>query len=172
MKKLAMLSSVVALCVITATAAWAQTDTRNNMNQNSRTTTDVNTTVTGKVVSTSGSTFVIETDAGNRMTFDTNEMQLPSDASVGTRVQVAYVANPMGNGNRLTTVTVMPTRDTAIAGSRYPPTGNGNDTTNTENSDMYAANRNLPKTASLMPLLGLLGVISLATGLVIRIIRS
>jgi hypothetical protein len=186
MKNRAMFGFVVGLCIVAATAIFAQTNTPpTDMNQNADT--NGTTSVTGKVVSTSGSTLVIDTDSGNRMTFDTSGTAVPASASVGTRVQVAYSPTTTGNGNRLSTVTVLPATGTATADTRYGSTGSmgTSDTTGSTNSmntnrtgstnqdsDMYASNRNLPKTASLMPLAAVLGIVAFGAALGLRIVRS
>jgi LPXTG-motif cell wall-anchored protein len=184
MKKIAMFCSVVGLCVVTATAIFAQSDptpapadtNRNSMLDNNANSTS---SVTGKVLSINGNTLMVETDSGDRMTFDTNGTTLPYGASVGSRVQVAYAPNQTDNVKRLSSVTVVPATDTAVAENRYnstPPAGSMNTNrtgaTNTNNSDMYASNRHLPKTGSLTPLFGLLGIIALGAGLAVRIVRS
>lgn len=164
MKKIAMLSSAVALCFVTATAVLSQMDTMPKDAEN--------TTVTGKVVSTSGSTLVIETDTGTRMTFDTTGTTLPSAASMGTRIQIAYAPNQTGGVTRLSTVRLAPVTDTAIADAKYHTTGSAGTVGASVPADMYASNRNLPKTASLLPLVGLLGVLALGAGFAVRFVRS
>jgi hypothetical protein len=189
MKKLAMFCCAVALGVITPIAILAQsdpvpTDTNRdtaNMDRNTATDTTGSTTITGKVVSTTGSTLVVETDSGNRMTFDTSGNTLPYGATVGSRVQVAYTQGQTGNLNRISTVTLVPSTETATADARYGTTGTTGSmdmprtdttpTTHTDNPDLYASNTNLPRTASLMPLLGMLGVFALAAGIAVRIVR-
>jgi LPXTG-motif cell wall-anchored protein len=184
MKKLAMFCCAVALGVITPIAILAQSDpvpADTNRDTNTLTDTTGSTTITGKVVSTDASTLVVETDSGNRLSFDTSGNTLPHDATVGSRVQVAYTQGQTGNLNRISTVTVMPSTDTATADSRYGSMGttgstgsmdtNRTGTTHTDNPDLYASNSNLPKTGSLMPLLGMLGIFALAAGVAVRIVR-
>ena len=182
MKKLAMFCCAVALGVITPIAILAQsepmpTDTNRdtvNMDRNTATDTAGSTTISGKVVSTDAKTLVVETESGNRMTFDTSGNTLPYGTSVGSRVQVAYTQGQTGNLNRISTVTLMPNTEVASAdspGSTGSMDTNRTGTTHTDSPDLYASNTNLPRTGSLMPLLGLLGVFALAAGLAVRVVR-
>jgi hypothetical protein len=175
--KMAILGCAVALCIpmaiLAQTADPAPTDPNRNTMDMDRNTAG-STTVTGKVISTDASTLVVETDSGNRMTFDTSGNTLPYGAKVGARVEVAYTQGQTGSLNRISTVTIVPDTGTATADARYgspSTTGSGTMTTHTDNPDLYASNRNLPKTASLMPLLGMLGIFALAAGVAVRIVR-
>lgn len=181
--KMAILGCAVALCIPMAILAQTADPTPTDPNRNTMDmdrNTAGSTTVTGKVISTDASTLVVETDSGNRMTFDTSGNTLPYGAKVGSRVEVAYTQGQTGSLNRISTVTIVPDTGTATADARYgtpSTTGSmdtnrtGTTTTHTDNPDLYASNSNLPKTASLMPLLGMLGIFALAAGVAVRIVR-
>lgn len=201
MRRIAMFLCSVALVGFAVASVSAQTDTP-APDTNTMTDTTNSSTIMGKVVSTSGRTIVVETDAGNRMTFETDTSSLPTGTSVGSRVQIAYSPNENGGVNHASKVTVMSTSgsSTSTADSNVntyrSPSGTNPDTYGTNRNtgataDTYAANRNtdsnpnmdtnrnmdttthrnLPRTGSSLPLIGLLGLVALAGAVGIGILR-
>lgn len=99
------------------------------------------TTISGTVVSSSGHTLVIDTDAGNRMTFDVASTSLlPARMAPGARVQVEYHPGESGV-NQVAKVTTLET-------------------------GMHR--HGLPRTASPLPFIGLIGLGCLGAAALLR----
>lgn len=114
-------------------------------------------TVSGNVVSSSTTALVIDSDAGQRMTFELDPEALPAASfRVGERVTVKYHSLSGGTVYRAANIVVEPKAqiepqgiDVASAGD--PP---------------------LPVTASGLPLLALLGLGALGGVVAVRVVRS
>jgi MYXO-CTERM domain-containing protein len=121
-------------------------------------------TVNGTIVSTTGDVVVITTDSGQRMTFTRDAaFTLPSGLVAGNRVTVTYRgADPSAyTVNRI----VMVDNTTGASGTY------GTTTDNTGTSTYSTSDTDLPGTASPVPLVGLLGALTLGAGAAIRAIR-
>lgn len=119
--------------------------------------------VDGKVVSTSASSLVIQTDAGNRLTFNLDSTTAePASLAAGDRVSVRY-STPAGGGNHADAVTLAAappsatadtsTRTTTATTTAATPAPESSATTATPASG-------LPKTASRLPLILLVGTLA------------
>jgi len=117
-------------------------------------------TVAGKVVSSDSTMLIVQTDAGNQMTFvvDTDS-DVPTTLTPGDRITVRY-HNLDGGRYHAANVTMATT-----PGNRATGTYNDTDNTLTANNNR---NETLPRTASALPLVALLGVLSLGAGLGLR----
>jgi hypothetical protein len=150
-------------------------------------------TVSGKVISSSSSSLVIETDTGSRQTFVVDaQSTLPSGLTPGSRISVDYhtLANGTFHAARGTSVSAAaaPAQPTTEARPVEPapamPTTTTPDTTptapvdsttdtgttlGTTTTDMpEKTTRRMPATASPLPLVGLVGLASLAAGAALR----
>ena len=145
---------VVALTLAAAPVVRAQ----DNVTTTTTTTTDMNDmTVTGTIVSTTGDQVVITTDSGQRMTFNRGvAFTMPSGLAVGNRVTVTYG----GTADNYTVNHIVVADNTAgtTSSSSYS-------TTNTYDST-------LPRTASPVPLAGLLGALTMGAGAAVRALKS
>jgi hypothetical protein len=131
--------SVLALAL--ATTGAAQTDASRYSGPT--------TTVSGKVISSSAASLVIETDAGTRQTFVVDSASsVPSNLSAGTRVTVNF--HSVDGGFHAATVSL----------GDAPPPGRMSST-----EPMEAGDRPLPATASDGPLLIIGGLVALGMGL-------
>jgi len=159
------LVGVVALALAAAPVARAQDNTMSTP----VVVTDQN--VTGVVVSTAGDQVVITTDAGTRMVFDRDATLVLPTVSVGDRVTVTYrtVEPDHFAANRVVLVTVPSTTTTTTT-----TTTTDNTATTTENtySSSSTDNDNLPATAGPLPLVGLLGSLSVGAGVALRHLTS
>ena len=113
--------------------------------------------VSGKVVSSTRTELVIETDAGQPMTFALDPTTTPATAfTIGERVAVKYHSTSGGTVYQASGVTVEP------ATELEPPVGE----VETSESDR------LPETASGRPLIGLLGLLAVVGAVSVRMARS
>jgi hypothetical protein len=119
--------------------------------------------VSGKVVSSTSTELVIHTDAGRPMTFQLDPKTHPAASfTVGERVTVQY--------HSLSGGTVYQAASIALA--RYDDPA---EPANTEPRDYEAdtsTRSRLPATASVLPMIGLLGLLAVSGALVVRMARS
>jgi hypothetical protein len=113
--------------------------------------------VSGKVVSSTRTELVIETDAGQRMTFALDPAITPATTfTAGERVAVKYHSSGGGTVYQASGITVEP------ATELEQPAGQ----VTTSDSD------SLPETASALPLIVLLGLLAMFGALAVRMARS
>jgi hypothetical protein len=144
-------------------------------------------TITGTVVSNTGGQLVIDTDSGRKtFTTDTSSAPLPTGLAVGDRVSVQYHDMGAGQMHLASASLVESSAATAAQAPATPtyaepalprtsattaaPTTNAPDMT-AQSSDTSASaepERKMPRTASSVPLVGLIGVLALAGGLAVR----
>ena len=153
------LVGVVALALAAAPVARAQDNTT------AQVVTDEN--VSGVIVSTAGDQVVITTDAGTRMVFDRDATLVLPTVSVGDRVTVTYrtVEPDHFAANRVVLVTV-PSTTTTTTTTTTPDNTYSSTSSSTYNND------NLPATAGPLPLVGLLGSLSVGAGVALRHLTS
>lgn len=191
MKKYGMLimAAVFVLALsVTAVAQYAAQETQTA----SPSTVDNQMMVMGTVVSVSDASLVVKTDTGDRMIFVRNaSSMIPAAVSPGTAVHVVYdspspgvlhVSNVeinvdgsgMSPGNTETTTRSSGTAGEAPASGTTSATdpSTGSTTTSgsvTGGSQTGAGTETMPKTASPLPVIGLVGILALAGGLTLRI---
>lgn len=130
---------------------------------------DVN--ITGTVVSSSGSTLVIRTDAGQEMTFFVDSAsENATGLSAGQRVTVDYSMDGGRNHVHKVTIATGTTGTSAYDDNRATTTTDQTTTTTTGTtySDRYGTDRDMPATASPLALLALGGLAALGSGAAIR----
>jgi hypothetical protein len=135
-------------------------------------------TISGTVVSSSSTALVIKTDSGTRMTFalDSNSMK-PDTMTNGDRVTVDYHSLAGGKyhaamvSKESTAVTPTPPN----YAERGTETTNRYETSRTEDLNRERAEernehaRNMPRTASQLPLLALMGAVTVGAALGLRV---
>jgi hypothetical protein len=116
--------------------------------------------VSGEVVSSTATELVIKTDAGEPMTFALDPETSPkANFSAGERVTVQYHSLSGGTVFQAVTVDVEPAAQ-AEAVARDEPAGG---------EDMTSTSPRLPQTASVLPLIGLLGLLSFGGAIGVRV---
>jgi hypothetical protein len=149
-------------------------------------------TVSGKVISTSSNSLVIETDTGTRQTFVVDaQSSLPAGLTPGTRISVDYHSLAGGTFHAaraatldVTTAPAAPTAearpvepapapaDTAASTPSTPvdttPSTSATMDTPTSTTPEKTSTRKMPATASPLPLVGLTGLASLLAGVAMR----
>jgi hypothetical protein len=137
--------------------------------------------VSGKVVSSSPTQLVIETDSGERMTFMVDTVSdVPMTMTAGDRVNVTYSTNDTGKYRaaivRSNTATMPPSdsdRNSNVDRNYPNPNATPSDDVNRTGSrtamNEPAHDRTLPRTASPLPLIALAGLLSLGAGLSLRV---
>lgn len=150
-------------------------------------------TVSGKVISSSSSSLVIETDTGTRQTFVVDaQSNLPSGLTPGSRISVDYhslaggtfhaarattlsaataPAQPMTEARPVEPATPRDTRmpvDTTTTRDTTTSTTTTDTTLGTTTDTPERTTRRMPATASPLPLIGLVGLASLAAGAALR----
>lgn len=121
------------------------------------------TSVSGTVVSSTSTELVINSDAGQRMTFVLDPKILPAASfTVGGRVTVQYHTSSSGNVYQSSTVALAPQAKVETPAKVEPQ---ANDATT-------PVSPRLPKTASNLPLIGLLGLLAMGGAVVVRVARS
>jgi hypothetical protein len=114
--------------------------------------------VSGKVVSSTATELVIETDAGQRMTFALDPAITPAKTfTAGERVAVKYHSSSGGTVYQAASITVEPKTEVE------PPVGS---------VTTSASDDRLPRTASALPLIGLLGLLAMVGAVSVRMARS
>lgn len=192
MKKYGMLimAAVFVLALsVTAVAQYAAQETQTA----SPSTVDNPMMVMGTVVSISDASLVVKTDTGDRMIFVRNaSSMIPAAVSPGTAVHVVYDSPSPGvlhvsnveinvDGSGMSpSNTETTTRSSGTAGeapasgttsATDPSTGSSATTSGsvTGGSQTGAGTETMPKTASPLPVIGLVGILALAGGLTLRI---
>ncbi len=122
--------------------------------------------ITGTIVSTSGSRLVLNTDSGRRTFIVDNESSVPSDLVAGNRVSVDFHALSGGRFHAATVTSLAPSASTMGATTTTAETETATAGTRTRTA------RNLPATASDLPSIGLVGVLALGAGLLVRRYRA
>lgn len=113
--------------------------------------------VSGVVVTSATTELVIDSDAGQRLTFALDAQTNPTRTfNNGERVNVRYHALTSGTGFHAAGIALEPLDN--VETPRYDVT------TSTDSS--------LPDTASLLPLIGLLGLFAVGGAVVLRVARS
>ena len=121
--------------------------------------------VSGKVISSTPSTLVIETDAGEQMTFLVDSgSDIPATMTPGDRVNIAYSTNDVGKYHA-TTVTMTSARSTDRSVTYTESDRNADRSRTAMNDDDH-----LPRTASPLPLIALIGALSVGAGLGLRVV--
>ena len=161
-------SLMFAACVIGLTAGALFADTTTPTSEKPASTASASLqSMDGKVVSTSASALVILTDAGTRQTFNLDAATAePASLAAGDRVTVRY-STLTGGGNHADAVTLAAAPSTAPAPSTLTTTQT---TTTTSASsapaaeplpaDATAPSTALPRTASSLPLILLVGTLA------------
>lgn len=140
-------------------------------------------TVTGAVVTTTGSTVILRTQDGQQMSFVVDSTsKLPTNMATGDRVTVEYDTVAGGHHAKIVTVqtsapppeanptpattTTNPARTTTTT----PPPVNTTDTVNPTGDTPYEEGKAppMPKTASYLPLIFLVGMVCLGLALGFR----
>lgn len=113
--------------------------------------------VSGKVVSSTSTELVIDTDAGKRMTFALDPATTPAATTfkAGERVTVQYHSNSGGTVYQAASIAVQP-----VGVEHREPQAT------TTKSD------SLPRTASTLPWIGLLGLLAVSGAAIVRMVRS
>jgi hypothetical protein len=126
--------------------------------------------VSGKVVSSTSTELVINTDAGRPMTFQLDPKTHPAASfTVGERVTVQYHSLSGGTVYQAASIALDPQAKVA---ARYDDPA---EPANTEPRDYEAdtsTRSRLPATASVLPMIGLLGLLAVSGALVVRMARS
>jgi hypothetical protein len=143
-------------------------------------------TISGKVISSSSTSLVIETDTGTRQTFVVDaQSNLPSALTPGSRISVDYHTLSGGtyHAARATTLSAAaapaqpttearPVEPTTTPDTTPAPVDTTPDTSSTmgttTDTDTSKTTRRMPATASPLPLVGLVGLASLAAGAALR----
>ncbi len=163
--------SIALMCVLAAAcavSAWAQTDS---------TSMGPTLTTTGKVLSWSPSSLVLQSDSDPRMTLAIDSMTTKpaTDLKVGDRVTVDYHA--LANGT-FHAAKIAPAASAMAEQPLTPPTSYPapapsatamNDDVDDTDNDQYA--RTLPQTASPEALVGLIGLLALGGAVGLRAAR-
>ncbi len=149
---------LVALALGVGFAVWAQDAPAPAQNQDMNA---VSQSISGTVVSSTGNTLVIKTDAGDQMTFNLDAMsERPASLTAGSRVGIQYHTLE-GGKYHAASVKLEP------ASGAAPPSEMTSDETSA--ADRTATEpRALPGTASPLPLYGLGGLLSFGTALGLR----
>lgn len=118
-------------------------------------------TVDGKVISTSASSMVVETDAGKRLTFniDTATAQ-PASLAAGDRVTVRF--SELAGASHADTVTL----------TAAPPSPATTPATTPPATETTAQSNPLPRTASRLPLILLVGTLAALVAFGIQLSRE
>lgn len=129
----------------------------------------VESSVTGTVVSASGSSLVIRSDGGAGQTFDVDTSSaIPAGLMPGNRVTVRYHVLDTGRRHAASVVLGDAVESAPVTTPTTPDPAPAPE-------PITAAGRNagdrLPETASELPLLALAGVMAIAAGLVLRELR-
>ena len=154
------LSVGLALALTIGVAGFAAAQYDNGTATTTTTTTKAD--VSGTVVTSTSSSLSIRTDDGSTMTFSRDATSfVPATLKPGDRIRVSYGSATDG-GQLVSSVTLLPmsTTSTTTTNSTYPSS-----TTRSSSSSM---NDELPRTASPIGAIGLLGLVSLGIGLMLR----
>ena len=133
--------------------------------------------VSGTIVSSSSDSLVVRTDAGNEMSFDLDAQSVvPPNLTSDTRVDVAYHTMDSGTYHAAEVTPAVssdatpsqdtsqpPPQDPAMEPSKQPQQQAGG-------SAQSAGEDNLPRTASPIVLVGLIGLASLGAGTGVRLL--
>lgn len=116
--------------------------------------------VDGKVISSSASSLVVETDAGKRLTFDVDSASAqPASLAAGDRVTVRYRSTAgIQHADDVTLAAAAPIAATASTSSTSPPASATESTAAAPSTTADAAG--LPRTASPLPLILLVGTLA------------
>jgi len=169
--KRAISCALIILVAAVAGSALAQVNTTNTTDTGMGTSINAS----GTVVSSSGSQLVIKTESGNRMTFVVDSASsLPVGVAAGDRVTVEYhtLAGGKYHAARVSTVSVdMPPSTDSDRYDTGTTTGTG--TVNPDPSRTYNDNDRvddtLPRTASPLPLIALIGALSAGAAVGLRL---
>jgi hypothetical protein len=151
-------ASLVAFLLGAAVYAQTSTDpTSSDMSQPAATASML--TIDGKVVTTSASSLVIETDAGKRLTFNIDSATAqPASLAAGDRVTVRYSAvSGTNHAENVALAAAAPITTAETAPPPAPPADTSAPATTATTSTRTTA---LPKTASPLPLVLLVGTLA------------
>jgi hypothetical protein len=113
----------------------------------------------GKVISTSASSLVIETDAGNRLTFNLDATTAePASLAAGDRVTVRY-SELVASGNHADSVTLAAAPPSAVAEATLPSPAPA-PAADAAVPAAPTSTSDLPRTASRLPLILLVGTLA------------
>jgi len=117
----------------------------------------------GTLVAVSPTSIAVKTDPGGQITLVTDSGTImPAEPKVGDRVDVEY---EMGSSGRMRAVRV-----TAVAAAGSAPSSRSATATPQETASPQGGDaRQLPKTASLLPLTVLFGILSILASLALRV---
>ena len=114
----------------------------------------------GKVISTSASSLVILTDAGNRLTFNLDAATAePASLAAGDRVTVRY-SELAASGNHADSVTLAAAPPSAAVAETTLPSATTPPTAEAATTAAPEASPDLPRTASRLPLILLVGTLA------------
>ena len=153
---------LVGLVAIAVPMAGAQTDQTGSSSPS----TDMS-NMTGTVVSSSSTALVVRTDSGSQMTFVVDSSStLPSNLSAGDRVTVDY--STMSDGQyHASTVSAMTGAGSAGSASGASSMSSTSSTSGTSGTSAGATG-SLPRTASRVPLVALIGAVALGAAIGMR----
>lgn len=114
--------------------------------------------VSGKVVSSSSTELVIDSDAGQRMTFALDpDTTTPTTFTAGERVAVRYHSSSGGTVHQAASIAVEPPTEVRSRPNELRTS---------------STSPRLPDTASGLPLIGLLGLLAVSGAVAVRVVRS
>lgn len=153
--RLACIVMIAALCVLPPGGAAAQTGEYDAASSG-----PAATSISGSVVSIDASMVLIRTDDGAERSFTLQpDVTLPRGLMTGERVTLDYVIRDDG--------TYLATR-VSLAGSGTPPITGGTPTSVPADGTQTGSNDTMPRTASPLPLMLLIGTLSLGAGAGLR----
>jgi len=117
--------------------------------------------VSGKVVTSSNTELVMDSDAGQRMTFALDPKIVPATFTVGQRVTVQYHTLSGGTAYQASTIALDPQAKVETQAKVEPQV---DETT-------APASHKLPRTASNLPLIGLLGLLAVGGAVAVGVAR-
>jgi hypothetical protein len=165
--KRSILFAILAIgSLIAAQGGWALAQDASNQNQSPSSSTTSTTIVSGTIVASNPSSLAIKSDAGAQLTFTLDgATALPAGMSPGDRIDVQYefVAGEPLHALRVTEDKggVVPAADGASGADPSSATATRSD----------GSVKKMPHTASWMPLIALMGTLSLGASLALRKVR-
>ncbi len=152
---------LIAACIsiVVAAPAWPQTA----QTETPAAATSPTLTASGKVSETTGTTLTIITEYGDRMSFSiTDPTMLPADLTPSQTVRVTYQREGDGTYRLMSLTPVAATPATTPAD---PPQSAGE---NASRNESPIGDASMPRTAGLLPILALAGLVALFLGFGIR----
>ncbi|HEX4956456.1 MAG TPA: hypothetical protein VF017_23970 [Thermoanaerobaculia bacterium] len=157
-----LLTSVLMLTVVSTAVAQTPEPTKPATTA-ALATTSAEMSVSGTVVSCTSTELVMDSDAGQRMTFALDPKTKPATTfTAGERVTVLYHTMSDGTVYHAASVVIEP-RPKVMPQARVEPQATGYSETSTGSR--------LPNTASSLPLIGLLGLLAMGGAVVVRVAR-